>query len=357
MALYDRCHWNIFSTKKILWLLSSVLSLLLSLFLFASFGWYKDYQKMPSDHLIGNKASSLNALKERGLPFSFLVIGDTHNSRTGEALIDLGLEHGRPSFVIILGDIVNRPGLWDHRFFITEMAVKVKPTVPIFLVPGNHDIDYAGTKEKDKERRVTPEIYESLYGARNFNFVFDDCLFILCGVDSIKQPSYLAYLRETLSKKAEGKRHIFIFIHHPPKRAGMAGSFSLPGEDEFFSILEKHRVTSCFFGDYHSYGRSQTKGVNLIISGGGGGRLKKAQPIWGKFHHILKVDVDQSIISENLIVLDKRVGFWHSLQKGIFIHFFPVIQRVIWALPILAILLLSWGICSVVTLIRSFRNR
>jgi len=245
---------------------------------------------------------------------------------------------------------VSHPNLWSHRFFMKRMVFGIRPTVPIFLVPGNHDIDYTGTKEKGQG--VTPEVYESLYGARNFNFVFNDCLFILCGVESIKQPSYLTYLRETLSKKAEGKRHIFIFIHHPPKRAGKAGSFSLPGEEAFFSLLESYKVTSCFFGDYHSYRRTQTKGVNLIISGGGGGRLKKTQPLWGKFHHILKVDVDQSIISENLIVLDKRVGFGFPIEKWVFIHLFPVLQNRIWTLPILAALLLSWGIFAVIVFVR-----
>ena len=203
---------------------------------------------------------------------------------------------------------------------------------------------------------MTPEVYESLYGARNFNFVYKDCLFILCGVESINQPSYLAYLRETLSRGAEGKRHIFIFIHHPPKRAGMAGSFSLPGEDEFFSLLERYGVTSCFFGDYHGYARTQIKGVNLVVSGGGGGRLKKSQPQWGKFHHILKVGVDRSIISENLIVLDKRTGFGHSLEKGVFLYIFLYVQRSVWVLPILAILLISWGICSVILFVDALKK-
>ncbi len=337
-----------FKTKRFLWPLSAIFSFLLGGLLLASYGWFKDYQEIPADHLIGNKAANVSRLKENGFPFSFLVIGDTHNSRTGETLLKLGLENSKPSFIIILGDVVNRPGLWDHRFFIWQMAVKVKPTVPIFLVPGNHDIDYTGTKIKGGEWRVTPEVYVSLYGARNFSFVFNDCLFILCAVESIKEPSYLVYLQETLSKKAEGKRHIFVFIHHPPKGAGMAGSFFLPNENEFFSLLESYRVTSCYFGDYHSYWRTQRQGVNLVISGGGGGRLKKSQPLWGKFHHILKVGVDRSIISENLIVLDKRAGFGHSLEKGVFLYLVPSVQRSVWVLPILAILLLSWGICSVV---------
>ena len=137
-----------FNGKRFLWLISAIFSFLLAGSFLASFGWYKDYQKIPADHLIGNRTANVDRLKGDGSSFSFLVIGDIHNSRTGEILIKSGLELGRPSFVIILGDIVSKPTLWDHRFFLTEMVHEVKPTVPVFLVPGNHDIDYTGTRGK-----------------------------------------------------------------------------------------------------------------------------------------------------------------------------------------------------------------
>ena len=176
--------------------------------------------------------------------------------------------------MVILGDFVNEPDIWQHRFFLTETAVKIKPPFPIFLIPGDHDIAYRSFKGKKMERTVTPEVYESLYGTRNVDFVFNDCLFILCGVNLKNRTDYLDYLRDTLSRKGNGKRHIFVFVHYPPK--GLAGHIKgpLPNEEEFFPLLEAYRVTSRFFGDHHGYWRGQRKGVNLIVSGGGG-RFKK----------------------------------------------------------------------------------
>jgi len=81
---------------------------------------------------------------------------------------------------------------------------------------------------------VTPEIYESLYGARNFDFVFNHCLFILCEVDWRRSSSYLDYLRYVLSKKSDGKRHIFLFIHYPPGGLTDYIPDALPSPAEFF---------------------------------------------------------------------------------------------------------------------------
>ncbi len=122
----------------------------------------RDYTRIPQNHLIGNTPTSLAALKEKGLPFSFLVIGDTQCNETVEVLVERALQKWNPSFMVFLGDFVKEPDIWFHRFFLTEMAVEMKPHFPVFLVPGNHDIYYPPKKHKKKEenvptdRRVTP---------------------------------------------------------------------------------------------------------------------------------------------------------------------------------------------------------
>jgi hypothetical protein len=332
----------------LLWLVSAVLSLSLA----SLFGWviklHWDYQNIPSEHLIGNRAINVRALKEKGFPFSFLVIGDTHSSNRATTLIERALKEGHSSFLIILGDFVNKPDLWNHYFFLTEMIAEIKPSFPVFLVPGNHDIDYKSLKIEGNEQRVTPEIYESLYGTRNFDFVFNNCLFIISGIDPKNPAKYINYLRDTLSKKGKGKRSIFVFMHHPPRGVGMAGSFFLPNEEEFFSLLETYQVTSCFFGDYHGYWRGQRKGTNLIVSGGGGA-IKSWQPVWGRFHHILKITVDENTISEGVMILPGEVSsFSGTLKKWTFIHLFPIVINRGWILYFGVFLFLFWSIYSVI---------
>jgi hypothetical protein len=329
------------------WLVLAIFSVAFTAFFGFAIKTYRSYQGVPSHPLVGNKASNVKALKEKGLPFSFLVIGDTHSSERAKKLIQLALKNGDPSFAIIVGDFVMQPGLWHHRFFLMQMTKEIKPTFPVFLVSGNHDIDYTSAKTKNPKRRVTPEIYESLYGARDFNFVYNNCLFIICGIDAKNPTYYLDYLRDTLSQKGAGKKYIFVFTHFPPKGLADYIEGPLPSEEEFFSLLEKYKVTTCFFGDFHGYWRGQRKGVNLIVSGGGG-RLKSSQPPWGKFHHLLNITVDGNTISESLIVLPGEArSFLGTLEKGTFIHLFPVIQEKGWVLYVLFIFFLFWSIYSV----------
>jgi len=319
---------KILTVKRIwiLWAILFIFSLTLTYLWWVVIEFYRDYQSIPPHHLIGNRPSAVAALKERSFPFSFLVIGDTSGSETAETLMEMALKKDKPSFMVILGDFVKKPDIWNHRFFLTEMTVEINPPFPVFLVSGNHDIDYTGSKIKGSDRRVTPEIYESLYGARNFDFIFNDCLFIICGVDMRFPDFYLDYLRETLNHKGKGRKHIFVFIHYPPK--GLAehieGSLPIPREEEFFTLLEDHKVTACFFGDYHGYWRGQRKGVNLIVSGGGG-RLKRSQPEWGKFHHILKITVEPQKFVEEVITIQEQFELEDAFEEWVFTNIFPVL--------------------------------
>jgi Icc-related predicted phosphoesterase len=284
-----------------------------------------DYQNIPPQHLIGNRPSTVAALKEGGLPFSFLVIGDTHGSETSEALMEKALKNGNASFMVILGDFVKKPDIWKHRFFLTEMTTEMKLPFPVFLVPGNHDIDYTSFKKTDEDRKVTPEVYESLYGAKNFDFTFNGCLFIVCGIDPRNRIGYLNYLRDTLSRKRKDKRHVFVFVHHPPKGFADYIEGFLPNEEEFFSIVKNYKVTLCFFGDYHGYWRGERQGVSFIVSGGGGGRLKESQPEWGKFHHMLRVSVNEIKVIEEMLTVQRSIGIEDKFEEWIFTTIFPVL--------------------------------
>jgi Icc-related predicted phosphoesterase len=334
---------------KFIWLVSAVVFLSLSAFSGFAIQFHRDYQNIPSDHLIGNKASNAKALKEKGLPFSFLVMSDTHNSNTGEDLLKAAIMKEDISFVIHIGDFVNGPNLWEHRFFLMNMSVEIKPSFPIFLAPGNHDIDYIPSNRRQNGQRVTPEIFESLYGARNFSFFFNDCLFILCEIDPRNTTGYLHYLHETLSQKGMGRRYIFIFIHYPPERlVKHKGGGPLPDEEEFFRLVESYKVTACFFGHYHGYRRMYTKGMQMVVLGGGGGRLKSWQSDWGKFHHLLRINVNKNLITEDMIAYPGEAwNFRRTFKKWTFVHLFPITEDQVWILYVGLIFFLFWGIYSV----------
>ena len=292
--------------KRLFWFALSFVSTVMIILWWMVVQFYQEYRNMPSHHLIGNRPSTVAGLKEQGLPFSFLVIGDTRGKETAEVAIKMAMEKGDSSFLVVLGDFVTRPDIWDHRFFLAEMTMEINPPFPVFLAAGNHDIDHLSSEIKERERRVTPEIYESLYGARNFDFVFNHCLFILCDVDWREPTSYLNYLRDILIKKAKEKKHIFVFIHYPPK--GLAGHIKapLPDEEEFFSTVDEYKQVTLFFGHHHGYWRGRRGGINVVVTGGGGAVLRPDPS--ARFHNILRVTVDHDKVGEELIALQGRTG-------------------------------------------------
>ena len=338
------------------WFASAIFSFFMVVLLGCVIQFYRDAHNIPSGHSIGNRESNVKALKEKGFPFSFLVVSDTHNSERADMLIRAALKEKDASFMIHVGDFVTHPSLWDHRLFLSTMAGDIKPPFPVFLAPGNHDIDYTSSIN-DRRERMTPEIFESFYGPRNFDLTFNQCLFILCGVDPRNPRAYLDSLRDTLSKKGSGKKYIFVFRHYPLK-GFVEYDGGLSNEEEFFSLLQSYRVTTCFSGHYHGYRRRERKGVNLVILGSGGGRFHSWQREWGKFHHLLKVTVDEDQVTEDMLVLQREPkNLIRTFRKWCFISLFPNLRNRGWVLYGFFILVLCWGVSSVIIAVRHLRSR
>jgi predicted phosphodiesterase len=344
-----------FWKKRIFWFFSFHLSFLVCFLLVAMILTLHEVTTIPKNHRIGNRTSNVQLLKEKGFPFSFLVIGDTQGSKRGERLIQQGLREGQHSFMIHLGDFVKKPDQWDHLLFLAEMTGEVKPPFPVFLVPGNHDIDYASAKIKDEGRRVTREAFDSIYGARRLHFVFHQSLFVLTEIDPQNPDDFLNYLREILGRQGQGMKQIFVFVHYPPRLFDYIHDF-FPKEDEFYSLLETYKVTVCFFGHYHGYWRGQRNGVNYLIVGGGG-RLKETQSEWGKFNHIMKVTVDEKGFTEEIIARPKSHRIRDNLKEWALGNVLPLFYHQAWMLYLITILVFVWGMISLFFFLKLFRGR
>jgi hypothetical protein len=144
-------------------------------------------------------------------------------------------------------------------------------------------------------------------------------------------------------------------MHIPPKGLAPHIETSHPDEEALFSLLEKYRGVTCFFGDYHGHWRGERNGVSYIITGGGG-RLKSWQSEWGKFNHILRISVAQDRISEEMITLRRHIGLEDRFEEKVFTHLFPVIQNFFWILDVIFVLLSIGSGYSLVKLIKTVRE-
>ena len=98
--------------------------------------------------------------------------------------------------------------------------------------------------------------------------------------------------------------------------------------------------------------RVQRGGVNYVISGGGGGRLKQVHG--GEFHHILRITVDADRIREDIISVPKHIELDVRLEETVFILLFPILQGGIWKFYAILVILLAGTGYSILSLLRTF---
>jgi len=199
--------------------------------------------------LLGNSSANVCGLTTSTNPdsFTFLVVGDVqHGTATFEHLLDVG-RADKPAFAVILGDFVSDPESARHKVFVLEMSEEALE-FPLFLVPGNHDIS------PDGPFRV--EDFEQTYGPAQFHFTIGKCLFVFLNnaPPYDKSGTYLAFMEEVLSEKAEHVRDIFVFMHVPPSGlTPWVQARELYGSEKFMELAERFRVRYVFAGDHHGY--------------------------------------------------------------------------------------------------------
>ena len=214
-----------------------------------------------------------------------------------------------PQMVIITGDLVNdqRDALQDSIY----RANRAKIDVPVYEIPGNHDI-----------RPWTPENhsnYLALRGYDRFSFIYRGCAFIgidsNCIVDSSDEdrggdvrisPSdkeaaaqaeaeQLEWLKEELRKAAygnrsrgadskrgkdynkevrrkKGARHIFVFMHCPVILNDINEDnnyFNFPKKKraEYIALFKEYGVDVVFVGHTHMDYDTTAEGIRFVTAG------------------------------------------------------------------------------------------
>ncbi|MFN3698964.1 MAG: metallophosphoesterase family protein, partial [Dictyoglomus sp.] len=181
--------------------------------------------------------------------FTFAVIGD-RAGRPVKGIFERNLSEiigRRPDFIIQLGDVLVDSS--DKEYEYVKELLKNIP-MPIYIVPGNHDLmgDPQGEKFKKFTRR---ELY--------YYFYYGNSLFIVLNNSSGRigkgQMRWLVKLLE--DNRAKYK---FVFMHQPVISPGFFFLFHKadPIESkELMRIFEKYKVNYVFSGHIHMYYRKK----------------------------------------------------------------------------------------------------
>jgi 3',5'-cyclic AMP phosphodiesterase CpdA len=180
-----------------------------------------------------------------------------------------------PAFVINTGDLVlkgSSQGDWSE--FDTLNKVWQEKNIPYYPVLGNHE--YKGDRHQALNNYFTrfPHINQQkwyTFTRGNIAFIVLDSNFDELGKSEFNQQRQ--WLEQSLTKYMADAviSSILVFFHHPPFTNSNQHKPDKQVQTHFIPLFEKSsKVKFVFAGHVHSYERFKIKGINYVVSGGGG---------------------------------------------------------------------------------------
>lgn len=180
----------------------------------------------------------------------------------------------RPTFVVITGDLVNKPGDSTQIAEYKRIAAKIDPAIRVYHIAGNHDVQNVPTP-------ASLAAYEKAHGPDRYAFREGSVAGIVLNSSVIhspqEAPAPLAeqekWLRAELTKaRAGGARHIVIFQHHPWFIANASEPdqyFNIPlaRRAAYLALFREFGVRYLFCGHYHRNAEARDGTLENITSG------------------------------------------------------------------------------------------
>lgn len=179
----------------------------------------------------------------------------------------------RPKFVIVTGDLVNIPGDSAQTAAYKSVAAKLDPTIPLYHLPGNHEL----------KNQATPELldgYRREFGKDYYTFTHGKLMGIVLNSSLITDPSLvldeadkqLAWLKHTLSGAASQHLHLVVFQHHPyfldhPDEDDQYFNIEKDVRNRYLALLKKYGVTHVFSGHLHRNALGKDDNLEMVVTG------------------------------------------------------------------------------------------
>ena len=244
-------------------------------------------------------AGTAAASRDAAAGYTFAVLGDSHTdglengvlAAAVAAAVDSGAE-----FIVHTGDVSNigaREELERYAAFVASADV------PVYSLPGNHDLAFAGDQSLFAET-VGPPWSSFDYGGDHFVLV--DNADVIAGIGDDE----MAWLAEDLAANAAKPRQ-FIFTHMPLGEPGPSLAWLLdePGYAAGTRLVETasryQNIAAYFSGHVHGFVQYSLAGVDAWITGGAGAPPHPWAPI-GYYHYLL-VNVSSAGVAVEVVRL------------------------------------------------------
>jgi predicted MPP superfamily phosphohydrolase len=179
-----------------------------------------------------------------------------------------------PAFVVVTGDLVNKPGDAAQIAEYRRILGKLDPSIPLYNISGNHDI----------ENEPTPAAiaaYRTIFGPDYFTFQHASLFGIVLNSTLIHSPQNAqaelaeqdAWLRSALEKaKQSGAKHVVVFQHHPwflEKADEPDQYFNIPlaRRTPLLELFRANGIRYLISGHLHRSTEATDAGVSSIVTG------------------------------------------------------------------------------------------
>jgi 3',5'-cyclic AMP phosphodiesterase CpdA len=179
-----------------------------------------------------------------------------------------------PRFVVICGDLVNRPGDSVEIAEYKRVLQKLDPSIPVYNVAGNHDVGNVPTP-------ATLDGFRTAIGRDYYTFSTGDIFGIVLDSNLIRSPEGAPeaarqqeeWLEKTLaSAKSNPQQQIVVFQHIPyfiHDASETDGYFNIPqpARRRYLDLLEQAGVKYVFAGHYHRNAIDTDGPLTEIVTG------------------------------------------------------------------------------------------
>lgn len=197
-------------------------------------------------------------------------IQDTVNAEFAVATIN----RLKPAFVIVTGDLVNKPGDAAQIAEYERVMAKVDRTIPAYSVPGNHDLENEPTP-------ATLAAYRERFGKDYYTFRQGSLLGIVLNSTVIHSPGkaqsdyddQARWVRAELQRiPSSGAKQVVVFQHHPwfLEKADEADSYyNIPKvrRDEWLALFREAGIKVLVSGHLHRSAEATDGGLQSIVTG------------------------------------------------------------------------------------------
>jgi 3',5'-cyclic AMP phosphodiesterase CpdA len=180
----------------------------------------------------------------------------------------------RPAFVIVTGDMVNQTGNQAQIAEYNRVMSKLDDAIPVYHLPGNHDIGNEPTAE-------SIAAYRKRFGTCHYTFRRGDFVGIVLNSTLITSPNGASELydeqerwlrRQLQEARRDGARHIVVFQHHPwyVDRVDEADGYSnIPRvrRARYLALFREFGVRTLVAGHNHHYSVARDTTFHMVSSG------------------------------------------------------------------------------------------